>query len=607
MIDHRGPDGEGLWSDGMMALGHRRLAIIGPGAGGNQPMRSASGRSVICFNGEIYNYLELAECLRREGVQANTRYDTSVLVEALERWGTDCLAELNGMFAIAWYRPELRRLTLIRDRWGKKPLYWGTVELPDGSRPLVFCSELGPIGRLPGGRPRPDPLGVARYLVYDAIVGERTVYRDVGKLPPGEWVDLDSSGTILNRGRFWRYAPRPRPGSVPEAREEYERLLIQAVKLRLRSDVPVGLFLSGGIDSSLVAAAWRRAMPEGEINSYTVGFEDPSFDESRFAREAANSVGAVHHEIVVTGRELEEEIDRVWRGLSEPFGDPSIVPTSLVCRLARRDVTVVLAGDGGDELQAGYDPFKAWAAAKALERILPPRCWRRLISAVERVLPVDERNMSLRFKLHHFGQGIVHPRNERVQAWLASFSVPEALAVMRPELAAEVNVDEILAPSRSAFEASLEGGELAAQQATWVETYLEGSILTKVDRASMLNSLEARAPLLDPSLAAFCAGLPRSLVFDRGRGKVLMRQVARDWLPADISSRRKKGFGVPVGTWLRGVLRERMEHFLSNQRNDEWFATERVRGLWRSFLAGEAECRKALWTFLFSQPFRFMD
>lgn len=603
-LAHRGPDSSGIWSDGQMALGHRRLAIIGVDDGGRQPMTSSSGRSVIVFNGEIYNYLELADRLAQEGRPVFRRYDTAVLLEALETWGVECLESLNGMFAFAWYRPAERRLVLGRDRWGKKPLFWGRVQLDDGSRVLAFSSELRPLVSLPGGPPAACALGVARYLVYDGMPSKETVYEGLEKLPAAEWLELGLDGTPLRKGRFYRFSARPRPCKPEEAEEAYLAALEDAVRLRLRSDVPVGLFLSGGLDSSLLAAVWRRVDPTGPIRTFTVGFEDPSFDERASARLVAEHVGAEHHEIVATGSALERELETVWMGLSEPFGDASIVPTSLLCRFAREYVTVALGGDGGDELQAGYDPFRAWKTAKALEKILPRKSWSYLARVVERLLPNDPGNMSLRFRVRHFGQGFLHERSERIQGWMASYTVPMALSVLHPELLEALDPEQILEPTRAAFSHARSASDLAAQQSTWIETYLECSILTKVDRASMLHSLEVRAPLLDPNVAAVCAVLPERLVFDSGRGKVLMRRVAERLLPRRTLEKPKKGFGVPQSLWLKTVLRSKLEESLAEKRQDAWYRTEIVRGLWEEHVRGHADHRKPLWNFLFSQPFR---
>jgi len=603
-LAHRGPDGEGIWSSPELTLGHRRLAVIGLDADGRQPMWSRSGASTIVFNGEIYNYLELAARLEASGRAVDRRFDTAVLLEALEAWGTDCLAELNGMFAFAWFRPRQRALLLARDRWGKKPLFWGRVRLDDGSEVLAFASELRALAKLPGGPPPASPLGVARYLVYDGMPGHETVYRGIEKVGAGEWVEVDPEGRRIASRRYWSFAPAPAAWTAPQALEALEERFDRAVALRLRSDVPVGLFLSGGLDSSLVAAAWRRLQPQGTIHTFTVGFEDASYDERASARVLARAIGSEHHEIVATGADLERELEAVWSGLSEPFGDPSIVPTSLVCRFARRHVTVALGGDGGDELQAGYDPFRAWRTARWLERTLPRRVWRRALHLVERALPGDGRNMSWRFRARHFGQGFLHPPEERIPGWMASFALPAALAAMKPELAAAVDPDEVLEPSRTAYRASRPAGELWAQIHTWIATYLEASILTKLDRASMLHSLEARSPLLDPELCDLFASLPAALVFSAGRGKVLLRRFGARSLPRELLRKPKKGLGVPQTAWLRTVLRERFETCLELSRARGWFAHEVVERLWREHLAGRADHRKALWNFLFSFPFQ---
>ncbi|MCP4662994.1 MAG: hypothetical protein GY856_46985, partial [bacterium] len=500
--------------------------------------------------------------------------------------------------------PAGRRLLLARDRWGKKPLFWGRVRLDDGSRVLVFSSELRTFTRIPGGPPPTDPLGVVRYLVYDGMPDSRTVYRGVSKVPAATWLELDAGGSPIRSSRYWEFQPDPAPVEPRIAEERFLEELAGSLELRLRSDVPVGLFLSGGIDSSTLAAMWRRIRPGEVIRTFTVGFEQPSYDERASARLVAEAVGAEHHEIVATGEDLERELDWVWDHLSEPFGDPSIVPTSLVCRFARQVVKVAMGGDGADELQAGYDPFRAWSATRWLERLVPRGICYRGLKVLERTLPPDPSNMSLRFKARHFAQGFLHPAEERIQGWMASFPLVSALRVLKPELASQVDPEEVLEPTRRAFLAARGQGELYAQIRTWVETYLECSILAKVDRASMMHSLEVRAPLLDPTLADTLARLPPELVFRRGKGKILMRRAGAAILPQEVLRKPKKGLGVPQATWLRTILRERLEDSLEKTRSGGWFDYETMKAMWLAHLEGRTDYRKSLWNFIFSFPFQ---
>lgn len=616
-LAHRGPDGSGsrvFREDGgaEITLGHRRLAILGLDDGGLQPMRSRSGASWIVFNGEIYNYLELADALEAEGHPVDRRYDTAVLLEALEAWGMDALAKLNGMFAFAWLRPEARRLVLARDRWGKKPLFWGRPRLEDGSRPLVFGSELRVFTRLPGGPPPTDALGVARYLVYDGMPDERTIYRDVHKVAAGSWIEIDTRDGAETRRAVYRH-PLPRlgevKGSADELAERYLDALSRSLELRLRSDVPVGLFLSGGVDSSTLAVLLRRLRPDAAIRTFTVGFDEPSYDERAAARRVAEQIGAEHRELIITGADLERELDAVWQHLDEPFADPSIVPVSLLCRHARREVTVALGGDGADELQAGYDPFRAWRPARWMERLAGRRLCHAAFRALEQCLPNDPGNMTWRFKTRHFAQGFAHPPEERIQGWMAGFPVAEALAVLRPELVAEFDPDEILEPTRNAYRAALAAqgaaaGELAAQIAAWTSTYLECSILTKVDRAGMMHSLEVRSPFLDPDLADLLLRLPPRWIFRHGRGKALMRRAGREILPGHVLRRPKKGLGVPQAQWLRTILRERVEAAIEASRHGGWFDSAAIETRWRAHRDGRTDARRGLWNFLFSFPFQ---
>jgi asparagine synthase (glutamine-hydrolysing) len=456
-----------------------------------------------------------------------------------------------------------------------------------------------------------DPLGLARYLVYDGMPDTRTIYRGVSKVPAAGWLEMTSEGHIHRQGRYWHFpAPFSEGGADGEVPDEAAAVdgfledLDRAVQLRLRSDVPVGLFLSGGVDSSLLAAAWRHIRPEGELRTFTIGFEEPSFDERASARLVAEALGARHEEVVIHGHDLEAALDGIWNHLSEPFADPSIVPTSLLCRFARERVTVALGGDGGDELQAGYDPFRAWRAARWMERVLPRRLWYGGLKTAEALLPPAPTNMSLRFKVRHFAHGFLHGPEERIQGWMASFPLPQALAVMHPDLAAQVDPEEVLEPTRRAYREAIQYGELHAQIHVWIRTYLECSILTKIDRASMMHSLEVRAPFLDPQLAERLLRLPPRLIFRKGKGKYLMRRAAERRLPPALLKKPKKGLGVPQAEWLRTLLRPRMEAALERNRQGGWFAPEAIETLWRRHASGRYDCRKALWAFLFAYPFQ---
>jgi asparagine synthase (glutamine-hydrolysing) len=594
----------GLWNDDELALGHRRLAIIGLEAEGRQPRLRQNGDSVLIFNGEIYNYLELANELEAAGHPVDRRFDTDVLQAALEAWGVGALERLNGMFALAWYRPRAKRLVLARDRWGKKPLFWGRVPVGAQHHPaLVFGSELRLFTHLPGGPPPPNPLGVARYLLYGGMPGTETVYRGVHKVGAAAWIELDPTGTVLAEGRYWTFRRRPQAMSLDHAVERCESLVLDALRLRLRSDVPVGLFLSGGIDSSLLAWAWQKIAPQTPISTFTVGFDDPSYDERRFAAEMADRVGSRHLAVVVDEPRLLEELDRVWQHLDEPFADASVVPTSLVSRIAAEHVRVAIGGDGGDEHQAGYDPFRAWMPARWLRGALGPLA-APLVRGLERLSPISDRNLSLRFKLHHFGRGLGLPPPTRLQGWLAPFAPGDLGRILDPDLAVGLDLDEVLEPTRLAYQAHQPQGDLSAQIEMWVATYLETAILTKVDRASMMHSLEVRAPFLDPALTEFFAELPDELVFHRGRGKVLLRALAKRHLPPALAHRPKKGFGIPVGRWLRTALRPRVEACLDRREPDGWFNRDAIRAMWQAHLDRRGEYRQELWAYLMSFPFR---
>jgi asparagine synthase (glutamine-hydrolysing) len=591
-LAHRGPDGEGLYLDGPAALGHRRLSIIDL-AGGTQPMANEDGSVWVTYNGEIYNEPELRAGLRARGHVFRTASDTESLVHLYEEHGVDFVRRLNGMFALAIWDARSRRLVLARDRMGQKPLYY-SAGTPDGG--LVFGSEPKSLLEHPDVPRRLDPGGLARYLFYEYVPAPHSIWSGVHKLPPAHVLVWESGrGTML---RYWT-PPSPSAKAPPfeAAADQFWADFRDAVARHRRSDVPLGVFLSGGVDSSSVAAALTEMEPARGVHTFSVGFEDPSFDESAHARAVARHLGTDHHERTFSAENVFELLPEVADWLDEPFGDASILPTHLLSRFARSEVIVVLGGDGADELMAGYPTFAAERAA-GLFRRLPGQVQVLAGAAVSR-LPVDHGNFSLDFRLKQFLRGATEPVPLAHQRWLGSFSGPEIARVLVEPDPLDVEAEHLHRAGRLAAGADALTRSLALYQ----DTYLPDDILMKVDRASMARGLEVRAPFLDATLVDSIQALPATFKYGRRQTKRLLKRAAAGRLPATILERPKKGFGIPVARWLRGPLAPLLESLLGRERlrRQGLFRPDEVARRIEEHRAGTRDHRKPLWTLLMFQ------
>lgn len=542
-IAHRGPDGEGLFIDARNAvhLGHRRLAIIDI-AGGAQPMLNREQDCAVIFNGEIYNHLELRAELTAKGHRfLSDHSDTEVLLHGWREWGPGLPLRLNGMFAFAIWDSRQRALFLARDRFGEKPLYWARQ---GGS--LYFASELSALGQHRHFRAEVDLLSQQKLLAHGFIPAPNAYWRDARKLRPGHWLRYDAGSQVLRDECYWRFAIEPRPvRDEAEAEEELRHLLRQAVSRRLMSDVPLGVFLSGGIDSSAVTAFAAAAQPG--LQSFALGFDEPSYDESAHAAVMAAAAGTRHHAERLSLSRARDLMPDLLTRLDEPLGDPSLLPTFALCRFARRHVTVALSGDGGDELFAGYDTFAALAPARLYQRLIGQAGLHRGIRALAELLPQSGRNMSPDYRIRRALQGLDagpaqwHPR------WLAPLA-PTQIAEL---WGMPVHAEDLYAEALEIWEQG-RGRSLAEQgMEFYTRLYLPDAILQKVDRAAMLNGLEVRAVFLDNDLADFARTLPTGLKLRGSRRKYLLKRALRGLLPASILARRKKGFGIPLRDWMR--------------------------------------------------------
>jgi asparagine synthase (glutamine-hydrolysing) len=600
-IAHRGPDRQAAWADAEcgLALGHARLSIIDLSEAANQPMRTLGDRYAIVFNGEIYNFRELADELRAAGYAFTSRGDTEVIPAAVDHWGIERAARrLNGIFAFALFDRRERVLHLVRDHVGVKPLFFG---LQDGA--LLFASTMRAFLACPGFRGDVDPGALAAYLRYSYVPAPMSIFRGVAKLDPGCIATIDPALNV-RRTCYWDLVAQARAGradplraSEAEVANAFESLAADAVRGQLVSDVPLGAFLSGGIDSSLVTALMQRAVP-GNVRTFTIGFDDARFDESGQARDVARHLGTRHTEMTCTTREAQAIVPEIPKFFDEPFADSSQVPTMLLAQLTRRHVTVALSGDGGDELFAGYDRYFWMERLRAIERRLPHVAARglaavmravpreRTFPVVTRLLPSPARWLVRADRIYHYARML-----ERFDDYAYLYrTTPMSVVTMRdaPLLAHEAEPPSLFddAALRRDFPDLVDWMQLLDQK-----TYMVDDILQKVDRASMAYGLEARVPLLDRRLVEFSWRVPQAMKIARGNGKRLMRRVLGRYLPRELVERPKRGFSIPLADWLRRELREWAESLLTPAllERDGLLDAAAVRRCWSAFCTGHAD------------------
>ena len=607
-LDHRGPDGEGYYTDGPVALGHRRLAILDL-AGGVQPMSNEDGTVWVIFNGEIYNFCELRTRLERLGHRFATRSDTEVLVHAYEQYGEGCVNELRGMFAFAvWDRPR-QTLLLARDRIGKKPLFYAQV---DGQ--WVFASELQALLRHPGLAREVDWTAVDDYLTYGYVPAPKTIFRGVHKLPPAHWLRLKpgAGGTgSPHIERYWRLGYEPKLGlTAADAAEGLLEVLTEAVRLRMIADVPLGALLSGGLDSGIVVAL-MSGLSDRPVKTFSVGFEEQRFNELPYARLVAERYGTEHHELIVRPNAL-EVLPTLVRHYGEPYADSSAIPTYYVARLTRKHVTVALTGDGGDECLAGYERYAAGLAADRYARI--PAAARRLVmDPLAGLIPGSAPRRSRLGQARRFLQMAGQPAPKRYLGWVGYLPTGGKPTLYSPEfrehLAGHRAERWLLDLWQQVARAGLD--PLDRMLAVDVESYLPNDLLVKMDIVTMASSLEARSPFLDHKVMEFCAALPSGYKVNGTRLKHLLRNVGARLLPRETLSRRKSGFVAPVGDWMRGELRGWTEDLLLSPRalKRGYFQPEALRQLVDGHLEGREDRSFELWALLWLELWHqeFMD
>lgn len=616
-LAHRGPDDEGVWVDAEagIALGFRRLSILDLSSEGHQPMHSACGRYTIVFNGEVYNFSELRNDIAQSGrfpFPYKGHSDTEVLLAAFTSWGVvETLPRLNGMFAMAVWDHKRRTLLLARDRVGKKPLYYGWQ-----SSAFVFGSELKALRRHPSFNPEIDRSSLGLYFRYSYVPAPFTIYEGIRKLLPGHYALVEANGLEPAVKSYWSARGAleaakagPFEGSDKDAIDELDKLLRDSVRLRMVADVPLGAFLSGGVDSSLIVAL-MQAQTTTRAKTFTIGFSEKSFNEAPFARDVARHLGTDHTELCVSPRDAMAIIPRMPAIYDEPFADSSQIPTFLVAGLARGEVAVSLSGDGGDELFGGYNryfvgrslwhglqsvPVPARRAAAALITSVSPRGWDVLAARTKYLLPRRFAVSQPGDKVHKAAKVLVSGDPATMYRGLVShWGNPDEIVIGAAER-----------PSRVEDEAGLFGLMDFTDVMMFLDfiTYLPDDILVKLDRATMAVSLEARAPLLDYRIVEFAWRLPLAMKIRNGSGKWVLRQLLDRYVPRHLIERPKAGFGIPLGAWLRGPLRDWAESLLDPQRvrAEGLLAEAEVSRKWREHISSAKNWQHYLWDVLMFQ------
>ncbi len=586
-IYHRGPDAGGEYLDDYVGLAHRRLSIIDLSEQGNQPMTSLNGRYVIVFNGEIYNFQQLRSELLKEQVQFRTRTDTEVLLELYQKSGADCLTKLNGMFAFAIWDREEKTLFLARDRVGKKPLYY----YHQGGDRFGFASELKSLRQLPGIEFGIEPTSLCDFLKYHYIPAPKTIYRNVFKLLPGHSLTLKLNSNI-DVSQYWDVSFGVRRNlTVEKAQEELLDLMKDSTAIRMIADVPLGAFLSGGVDSSAIVGLMSEISSD-PVRTCTIGFDDKDHDESPYAKEMAELFSTNHQEFRVKSN-LTETVDLLPRFLDEPFADSSAVPTYHVSRLARQAVTVALAGDGGDESFGGYSKYSV-ELKEDLVRKAVPRVFLKAINSLSRGFhhPLPRKAHSLT------GSALSEPGRAfyRTNTYIDDRTME---SVLPGSIRRQCSGYDPAEPTLRYYNKMGDADHVSRMLYTDLKTYLPDDILVKVDRMSMANSLEVRAPLLDYRIVEFAASLPSRFKIQGNQKKILLRDTCSKLLPGDILSRPKHGFIVPLESWFRDELKEYAESKLFSLPSvTEVLSLSGVKKIWQEHQSRKSDHGTILWSFL---------
>ncbi len=582
-LEHRGPDASGIFHQGPIALGHRRLSIIDVEEVSNQPLLDNSGQIIIVFNGEIYNFIELRSELKSLGACFRTNSDTEVILESYKIWGVECLSRLDGMFAFALWDNKKHILLLARDRFGEKPLFY---TMPN-SKSIVFASEPRVLGLHPNIHKCVDEIALSHYLSLNYTVGERSLYKDILRLQPAQYMLL-SKERKPQMGTYWNLADHYKNKKLriteDEAEEELSFILDRAVSSRMMSDVPLGAFLSGGIDSASIVAAMKKSSIADSINTFSIGFNQDSYSEIHQARQTANHLQVNHHEEVIDPSAA-EIYQALVKASDEPIADTSMLPTYYLAKFASKSVKVVLSGDGGDECFAGYETYSA-DQYHAMLKYMPNFISRSIYLGVEKFCPVSFQRVSLDYKIRHFLSGLSLNSQQAHYSWRNIFTPSERDNVMSPEWRDRLSFPE--GDAYSVFERYFsdvaECDLLDQMMYVDMKTWLPDDILVKLDRSTMANSLESRAPFLDYRLVEFAASLPVKFKIKTGSKKYLLKKSQATRLPNNILMRKKQGFNAPVSYWLNDSMKTLMLDILSDNKLYEWLSKDMVEILLKQHL-----------------------
>lgn len=583
---HRGPDGEGYYSDhhAPVYLGHRRLIVIDP-SGGPQPMWDAAGTIGVVFNGEIYNHRALRKELEALGHHFTSGHaDTEVLVHGWKAWGRELFSRLDGMFALAIYDRNAHTVTLARDRFGEKPLYYAAHK-----DAVVFGSELTALLKHPVLQNAPvSKSALQKFFAHGFFPAPHTPYEGVHKVLPGQALTIDATTRVVRHDTYWRFTlgdQDPPPGTEDDWASELSVLIGDAVTSRLEADVPLGLFLSGGVDSSAILACAAEIREPASLDTFSIGFRETSFDESPWAEQMALREGSTHHVEICDLDAAQSHLPTLLSQLDEPIGDPSILPTHLLCDFARKHVTVALSGDGGDELFAGYDPFRVLKRAQLYDQMVPAPM-HDAIRHLASWLPRSDANMSFDFILNRGLRGLKHPESQWQPRWLGALT-PEDIGDLFNE---PVDAEALYSEAIAAWDACPSADVVDKTLDFYTRFYLPDGILTKTDRASMAVSLEVRSPFLANGVADFAQRLPSRVKLKGRTTKWILKRALRDRLPNDILYRKKKGFGIPLSRWLRDMT--------PPEKAVPTLDTTWLKGRWLDHQSGRRDDRLALWCWM---------
>jgi asparagine synthase (glutamine-hydrolysing) len=593
-MKHRGPDSEGLWTDESVALGMRRLSIIDLHTG-EQPVFSEDKSIVVVMNGELYNFREVRSDLEKRGHCFETQTDTEILPHLYEEYGEAMLEHINGMFAFALWDKRKQKLLIARDRFGEKPLYYSVF---DGN--LIFASEPKVLLENPSVKTEINLDALRQYLSFDYVPAPASIYKNIYKLPAAHLL-IAENGEVRTR-RYWNlsFQKNGNAPTIEKAAGQLREILADAVRMRLVSDVPLGILLSGGVDSSTVAAFATQFSTE-KVKTFSIGFEEDSFDESKFARQVAVHFGTEHYEDKLSVEKAADLISEIGTWLDEPLSDGSLIPTLLLSRFVKKHVTVALGGDGGDEIFAGYPMYFGHKVANIYTRI-PQFLRNNLIEPIVNNLPVSTKNLSFDYKAKRFVAASKYDTVTRHHSWFGSFSIDEQNDLLTKDVLANSSGD-IYRGAKDLLKITDAKNEIEQMQFLDMNFYMAEDILTKVDRASMAVSLEVRAPFLDPRVAEFAASLPLRYKLKGNQGKYVLKKAMEKLLPKNILHRPKKGFGVPIAEWLKGRLNPLMRDLLDSTRlkNQGLFEENHVQKLINEHETGAASHHKQLWTLLVFQ------